>query len=110
MPHAELSYSSDLGVDAGEMLAVIEATIQRHDAGSGECKGRAYPTDFFHHSHMVVALSLLEKPHRDEAFTTALMADVERVIKSALPKSCFFSLELNYNSGAYVTNKHEVFT
>lgn len=107
MPHAELKYSSDLEIDAGAVLAAIEQTIQRHDAGSGECKGRAYPADVFHHTHVIVSLSLLQKPHRDAAFTTALVQDVEAVVKSMIPQSCFFSLALDYSSGVYVTNRHE---
>ena len=108
MPHAELKYSSDLQIDASAVLAAIEAVIQRHDAGSGDCKGRAYPADQFHHTHLLVSLGLLQKPHRDAAFTKALMDDIEATVKSMIPQSCFFSLGLDYSSGAYVTNRHEV--
>lgn len=108
MPHAELRYSSDLEIDAAAMLARIEEVIQAHDAGSGECKGRAYPAESFHHTHLLVSLSLLSKPHRDAAFTGALMADVEAAVKAMLPQSCFFSLGLEYSEAYYVTNRHEV--
>ena len=108
MPHAELKYSGDLEIDAGAVLRRIEQVIQSHDAGSGACKGRAYPTEHFHHRHILVTLSLLTKPHRDEAFTRALMADVETAVKEMIPQSCFFSLELNYSGASYVTNLHEV--
>lgn len=108
MPHAELRYSGDLEIDARAVLARIEEVIQAHDAGSGVCKGRAYPAQVFHHTHCLVSLSLLAKPHRDAAFTEALMADVEAAVKLMLPRSCHFSLGLEYGGAYYVTNRHEV--
>lgn len=107
MPHAELSYSADLDVDAAAILREIEAVIQRHDAASGACKGRAYPAEVFHHTHILVELSLLAKPHRDAAFTKALMQDVEEAVKAMIPQPCYFSLALTYNDGFYVTNRHD---
>ena len=85
MPHAELKYSSDLRIDAVAILADVEQMILRHDAGSGDCKGRAYPSDQYHHSHLILQISMLTKPHRDEAFTAALMADLEQVVKVHIP-------------------------
>ncbi|QGX97937.1 hypothetical protein EI983_06460 [Roseovarius faecimaris] len=108
MPHAELRYSSDLQIDAAAVLARIEEVIQAHDAGSGACKGRAYPAQVFHHTHCLLTLSLLTKPHRDAAFTHALMADVEAAVKAMIPQSCYFSLGLEYSGATYVTNRHEV--
>lgn len=108
MPHAELKYSSDLKIDAVAILADIEQMILRHDAGSGECKGRAYPTDHYHHSHLILQISMLSKPHRDDAFTAALMADLEQMVKARIPQSCFFSFALEYSKGAYVTSFHEI--
>ncbi|MEP2028097.1 MAG: hypothetical protein ABJI96_05245 [Paracoccaceae bacterium] len=107
MPHAELKYSNDLQIDAVVILAAIEQTILRHDAGSGECKGRAYPTDIFHHSHLILNLSMLKKAHRDSAFTAALMTDLEQIVKENIPQSCFFSFTLEYSKGTYVTNFYE---
>ena len=107
MPHAELCYSADLEIDAEDILREIEAVLQHHDAGSGACKGRAYPAAVFHHSHMLVRLSLLTKPHRDAAFTEALMADLEQAVKAMIPQPCFFSLALEYSGAHYVTNRHE---
>ncbi|NRB04111.1 MAG: hypothetical protein HRU30_12700 [Rhodobacteraceae bacterium] len=106
MPHAELKYSADLEIDAEAILAEVEAVILRHDDGSGECKGRAYPATAFHHSHVILELSLLSKPHRDEAFTNALLTDVEHAVKARIGQRCFFSLSLNYSTGYYVTNEH----
>ncbi len=108
MPHAELKYSADLPIDAPAILQAIEETIQKHDAGSGSCKGRSYPALHFHHSHMLVEVALLTKPHRDQAFSDALMVDLESVVKSYIPVSCYFSLEISYSGDTYMTNMHTV--
>jgi len=108
MPHAELKYSGDLEIDSDDIFKVIENTIQAHDSGSGDCKCRAYPTDQFHHTHLLVTVSLLTKAHRDEAFTKRLMQDLETEVKKRLPQRCFFSLSLEYSSNYYVTNEHIV--
>jgi hypothetical protein len=107
MPHAELKYSDDLILDAGAILAEIEATILRHDAGSGACKGRAYPASVYHHSHVLVSVAMLTKEHRNEAFTAALLEDLERVIKARIKQHCHFSLGISYSTSAYVTNLHQ---
>ena len=108
MHHAELKYSSDLAINVAAKLADIEQTTLRHDARSGDCKGRAYPTDQYHHSHLILKISMLPKPHRDETFTAALMQDLEQLVKARIPQSCGFSFALEYNRAAYVTNFHEV--
>ena len=108
MPHAELKHSSDLDFDAQAIFKTIEDTINDHDSGSGECKCRAYPSDSFHHSHLLVEVSLLPKPHRDEAFTAALLADLEQAIKAHLKQRCYFSLLVAYSLKSYVTNEHLV--
>lgn len=106
MPHAELKYSSDLEIDAATILAAIEAVILEHDTGAGACKGRAYPADQFRHSHIAVSVALLSKPHRDEAFSRALLADLESRIKAQLRQPCEFSLGLSYSTPFYVTHFH----
>ena len=107
MPHAEINYSGDLDLDATAILKRIEQVIQSHDAGSGECKGRAYPAQTFHHTHVLVSISLLPKPHRDDAFLTALLSDLETSIKALLPAPCLFSLGITFSGAYYVTNTHE---
>lgn len=77
MPHAELKYTSDLGLDAESLLRGVERIILSHDAGSGECRGRAYSADIFHHSHCLLEISMLAKPHRDAAFVRARREDLE---------------------------------
>ena len=107
MPHAEINYSNDLKLDAPTILQKIEAVIQQHDAGSGECKGRAYPAPEFHHTHVLVSISMLPKPHRDDAFLSALLSDLETAIKAMLPAPCFFSLGITFSGAHYITNRHD---
>ncbi len=108
MPHCELHYSDNLNLDAEAILARVESVINAHDPDAHECKGRAYPTKIYHRPHLKVTVSLLTKAHRDDAFTKALMADLERQIKSELQQSCYFSLLVEYSPAYYVTNEHLV--
>ncbi len=108
MPHCEIQYSDDLNVDAEAILTMVETVINAHDANAHECKGRAYPASIYHRPHLKVTVYLLTKPHRDEAFTKALMADLENQIKGTLSHSCFFSLLIEYSPTYYVTNEHLV--
>lgn len=103
MPHADIKYSSDLKFDPHAMLGRIEGIINQIDGGAGACKGRAYPADVFHHTHILVEVSLLPKPHRDAAFMQRLSDALEADIKSQLTQPCKFSLALNFSGDTYVT-------
>lgn len=105
MPHAELKYSADLQIDAARILQLIEDRINAHDPKAGACKGRAYPASDFLHTHMLIEVALLTKPHRDEAFTVGLRADLEATIKSTLTQRCYFSLAITYADAHYITNE-----
>lgn len=108
MPHCELHFSDNLKVDAKAILAIVETTINAHDADARECKGRAYPAAIYHLPHLKVTVSLLKKPHRNEAFTKSLMEDLELQIKAKLTQSCYFSLLVEYSPAYYLTNEHLV--
>jgi len=108
MPHAEIKCSSDLDIHFEKLFAGIESTINQHDSSAGECKGRAYPTTLYKHSHILITISMLTKPHRDEVFTKNLSNALEVEIKKHLNQDCFFSLLLKYNLVQYVTNRHVV--
>lgn len=107
MPHAEIKYSDDLELDAEAILGDIEATILRHDAESGACKGRAYPAAQYRYRHVLITVSMLSRPHRDAAFTEALLHDLEGAIKTRIAQRCHFSLGIAYSDSAYVTNLHQ---
>ncbi|MGH1487291.1 MAG: hypothetical protein ACRBCI_13845 [Cellvibrionaceae bacterium] len=106
MPHCELHFSDNLNIDAKAILATVETIINAHDANALECKGRAYPASTYHHTHLKITVSLLTQPHRNKAFTQALMIDLEKEVKKALSQSCFFSLSVEYSSDYYMTNEH----
>lgn len=103
MPHCELSYSSDLSIDAKAILAEVEACILHHDDGAGETKGRAYPAPVFHHTHLKATVSLLSKPHRNAAFTAALQKDLVARLSAHLPRPCWLSVDLTYSKSTYHT-------
>lgn len=106
VPHAELKYSSDLELDTDALLRGVEQVILRHDAGAGECKGRAYPADNHYHSHCLLNVSMLTKPHRDSAFTKALLLDLEAEMGRHLRHQCFLSLGIQYSDDNYVTTEY----
>ncbi|WP_299700176.1 hypothetical protein [uncultured Tateyamaria sp.] len=103
MPHCELSYSSDLAIDAKAILAEVEACILRHDDGAGETKGRAYPAPVFLHTHLKASVALLAKPHRNAAFTAALQKDLVGLIAAHLPRPCWLSVDITFSSQTYHT-------
>ena len=107
MPQADIRYSNDLDLNCEKILSGIEETIKQHDQSSGACKGRAYKADHFHHTHIYINLAMLPKPHRDKAFTDALIKSLEEMIKSHLTQSCLFSLNVEYTGDGYITNLHE---
>lgn len=108
MPHADLTYSADLDLPAREMLRIIEDTIAAHDTGAGACKGRARPVEITHHRHVLIAIVMLPKPHRDAAFLTALGQGIEARLKPLIPQSCQFSLRIDFTPPGYITNVHMV--
>ncbi|MEM9243258.1 MAG: hypothetical protein AAGA27_04275 [Pseudomonadota bacterium] len=103
MPHVELKYSSDLAINADELFACIEATINSLDASAGICKSRAYPADQYRSSHIMINVWLLRKPHRDDAFTQLLLKKIVTAIKPKLPQASFVSLQLYYRDDNYLT-------
>ncbi len=108
MPHAELKYSSDLIFDAPALLRKVEETIQAKDSGSGACKGRAYPCDHVHHTHVLLEVCMLPKAHRDAAFIQSLLSDLQDVLKSHIAQSCHMSLGIRFSDGGYITGVHVV--
>ena len=103
MPHCDLNYSSDLSINAAPLLAAVEAIIQRHDAGAGDTKGRAYPAEVFYHTHMKVTVGLLDKPHRDAAFMAALRTEIFDTVAAQMPRPCWLSVDLVFSGANYQT-------
>ncbi|WP_102855444.1 hypothetical protein [Phaeobacter inhibens] len=107
MPHAEIKYSSDLDLDIPAILAEIEQVILSHDDGAGDCKGRGYSTDAYHHTHVAVKVFVLVKPHRDANFSSTLLAALRAAITARISAPCAFSLELAYTGPFYITGQHQ---
>jgi len=107
MPPAEIKYSADMRIDGAPILRGIEETILSLDAGAGHCKGRAYPADVFQHTHILVEVSLLTKPHRDAAFLARLIERLEAAIKRHLAQPCEFSLKVLFAPPIYITHPFE---
>ena len=106
MPHAELKYSSDLYLDASTVLAAVEQVILGHDSGSGDCKGRAYPAEVYHHTHCLLNVSMLTKPHRDAKFTNDLVQALKDELSKHLYKECYLSIGIDYSDDTYFTGQH----
>ncbi|WP_293577639.1 hypothetical protein [Phaeobacter sp.] len=105
MPHAEIKYTDGLSIDPQALLAQIESRILAHDDGAGACKGRAIKIEDFHHRHIDIKVALLVKPHRDAAFSQALLADLRASLLPLIPKPSFFSLEVTYSGPFYITEE-----
>lgn len=107
MPQADLLYSADLDLDASAILAAVEATILNHDDGAGACKGRAYPAPGYHHTHVTLRVTMLSKPHRDAAFTSALLNSLEAVLRDRILQPCELALGVEFSGAHYKTGQHK---
>ena len=103
MPQADLSYSANLALDATAILAKIEQTIAAQDDSAGACKGRAYPLADTHHTHVLLRLRMLRKPHRDDAFMQGLLAALQTAIEPLLPRPCILGVDLGFLEPHYAS-------
>lgn len=101
MPQADLSYSADLPLNIPAILQSIEATIKAFDPASGDCKARAHPVAQTLHNHLLLRLSLLQKPHRSDEFMTALNQQLADRLKPQLPTGVILGIELQFLSPYY---------
>ena len=108
MPHVEIKYSDNLDIDTHKIFDAVEKTINQNDMSAGECKSRAYPCSQYKYSHVLVTVSLLTKPNRDNVFTQNLSREIETAIKAHLKQSLYFSLNIEYSLDYYTTNIHLV--
>lgn len=103
MPQADLFYTDDLDLDAVGVLRAVEQAIKARDESAGACKGRAVPVAQFHHSHVLLRVAVLEKPHRDAPFRAAMVAELIRVLDGLLPAGCQRAVELRFLSPDYIS-------
>ena len=103
MPHVEVKYSKDINLKIDDLFNSIEGIINKVDPSAGVCKSRAFPTQFYKHSHVLLELWLLPKDHRNQAFTESLLTSIEQLLKRQLPKDCYTSVQLYYRDTNYRT-------
>jgi 5-carboxymethyl-2-hydroxymuconate isomerase len=107
MPHVELKYSDNLKLNSTEIFDTIETVVNTLDSSTGNCKSRAYPTTIYKHSHLLISISLLTKPHRDDAFSQQLSHNILAAIQPLLNTSAALSIELRYMNDSYITTQIE---
>ena len=104
MPHCELKHSHDLdNIKMQDVLKDVEDIVLAHDPGAGQTKGRAFSASISRHTHMLMTLTLLAKPHRDAAFVDALKADLVAAVSAHLPRPCWFSIDISFSTRNYHT-------
>lgn len=104
MPHVEIKYSDDVKINFQSLFLNIEQTINEMDASAGVCKSRAYPSSDFLHTHILVKIDVLKKPHRDTVFMQTLLKNIEQTVTHILPNGCYYSIGLNFSGEYYVTS------
>ena len=107
MPHADIKYSPNLRFEPQKVFAAIEDTINAHDSGAGDCKCRSYPAKNSNHTHLLIEVSMLTKPHRNHDFTISLRDAIETAVKVHLHQRCYFSLSITFTDDLYLTNEHQ---
>lgn len=108
MPHVEIKYSDNVDIETSHIFDVVEKVINDMDTSAGECKSRAYPCSQYKYPHILIVISLLTKPHRNQAFTHILSEKILEEIKKLFKQSLYFSLSIEYNSANYTTGIHLV--
>ena len=103
MPQVDLKYSSDITLDTKTLFEKIETTINTLDSSTGICKCRAYPAKEHLHTHMIVKIYLLRKPHRDEVFMKNCLAALETAVSPLIPSNTHYAIELLFSRPYYLT-------
>tara|TARA_B110000093_G_scaffold129644_1_gene138554 strand:- start:227 stop:532 length:306 start_codon:yes stop_codon:yes gene_type:complete len=83
---------AQLAIEPQKVFAAIEDTINAHDSDAGYSKCRSYPAKNSNHTHLLIEVSMLTKPHRNHDFTIALRDAIETAVKVHLHQRCYFSL------------------
>ena len=107
MPHADIKYSPNLQFEPQKVFAAIEDTINARHSGAGNCKCKSYPAKNSNHTHLLIEVSMLTKPHRNHDFTNSLRDAIETAVKVHLHQRCYFSLSITFTDDLYLTNEHQ---
>lgn len=100
MPQADLYHTADQTPDA-DALATIEKVIHDFDDSAGDCKGRLHPVETYHHSHMLLRLSMLAKPHRDVAYAEELGQHLVEALKPYGSAPVTISVQIRFDLEHY---------
>lgn len=104
MPQLELKYSNDLNhIQFEPLFRDIEIALNEIDASFDACKSRAYSADSYLHTHVYLSVLFLKKDYRDAPFMKRSRDAIENCLKKALPKNCFYAIELTFSSEYYLT-------
>ncbi len=103
MPHVEIKYSADIEIDVRSLFNQIESAINKLDPSAGVCKSRAYPAVSYKHSHVMIDIWLLPKPHRNHIFTQSLLKKLRDCINEQVANRCYISVQLYYRDDNYAT-------
>ncbi len=101
MPQIDVKYSNDVDIDLESLFSTIAVSIADLDQHSGECKCRAYPTNTFQTSNVLINISLLKKPHRDEGFMNRLLERLNENCPEFIASKCAFSIQIKFLSPYY---------
>ena len=105
MPQVSLFYSNDISLEKKPLFKAIETTISQLDSGAGACKSRAYPCQEYQHSHILLEVLLMKKPHRDKAFMASCLKKIETAVSSYIPTGCYYSIAVDFLSEYYISKK-----
>lgn len=103
MPQADLFFTADKPLHAREILAQIQGVIAGFDTTAGACKGRAHPISDYHHSHVLLRLSMLPKPHRDDAYAAELGRRLMELLKQHVAAPCIVNVQIRFDLVHYTT-------
>jgi hypothetical protein len=105
MPQLDLKYSASLNLDTQAIFKAVEAVLQNQDSSAGECKCRAYPAKEALHTHVLLQVAVLRKPHRDHAFMQSWQVSLTSLLAGYVPVECHYAVELSFASDYYSTRQ-----
>lgn len=105
MPQCDVFYSDDVEMDFEPMFQAMENKLNEQDPSASLCKSRAFKSDRFLHTSVLIRVALLPKSHRDQAFMQQCLENMEHVVKPFVPEGVYYAVELVFSSEYYLTLK-----
>ena len=105
MPQLDVLHSNDVTLEFEPLFQSIENTLNELDPSAKMCKSRAYPAPHFLHTHVLVKIGLLKKPHRDQAFMENCLQTLKQAIEPYIPEGCYYAIDLSFSEPYYLTLK-----